>query len=374
MEEHTIINIPQQLYEYMKQHGDQLNSLQNIQRIVPAIKYNYVSVSGKNKDPNYSKIIDKLNAFDINKAFRTFVMKMKCSFEPLDEYTLHIINIPIKNKPDFTIYLIQGVDCVNKEEVHSIYLSLFSFIENTIQVNYNNRLNSTYIDDAYMDLCVVNNAVQECRVHDIYGLHTNLVSLFESFIVKKCLFETAPPQYGKRYIDRQGNTKQFCIDNFCSYPDEIPLLAKGVVGKMYLGKECSRHPDILKELNIKLIITITAEYEPYPKINNTETLYYNVSDSEDTETCQQMIDEILPDIYIHVDSVIDSKQNVLVHCAEGISRSASVVIYYLMRKYKLKYTEAFNHVKKYRPIIQPNAGFVAYLCGYENMIGGGSPL
>ncbi len=56
---------------------------------------------------------------------------------------------------------------------------------------------------------------------------------------------------------------------------------------------------------------------------------------------------------------------VLVHCAAGVSRSASTVIAYIMKKRGWGFNETFNYVKKRRPIICPNYGFQRQLNQYE---------
>lgn len=52
-----------------------------------------------------------------------------------------------------------------------------------------------------------------------------------------------------------------------------------------------------------------------------------------------------------------STTGVLVHCSAGRSRSASVVIAYLMREEGLSYQQARASVVKARPVVQPNTGF-----------------
>jgi len=52
----------------------------------------------------------------------------------------------------------------------------------------------------------------------------------------------------------------------------------------------------------------------------------------------------------------------------GVSRSATLVIAYLMRKYKCGYEKAYNKVKDRRKIINPNAGFVMQLKQYDKKI------
>lgn len=52
---------------------------------------------------------------------------------------------------------------------------------------------------------------------------------------------------------------------------------------------------------------------------------------------------------------------VMVHCQLGQSRSASMVIAYIMRKQGLEYQKALEKVKYKRGIVRPNPGFVAQL-------------
>ncbi|CAH0392653.1 unnamed protein product [Bemisia tabaci] len=61
------------------------------------------------------------------------------------------------------------------------------------------------------------------------------------------------------------------------------------------------------------------------------------------------------------------KGNVLVHCYYGVSRSASVVIAYLMKKHQISFDESFKRVKSCRRFASPNKGFEAQLKLYEVM-------
>ncbi|CAJ1048970.1 serine/threonine/tyrosine-interacting protein [Xyrichtys novacula] len=56
---------------------------------------------------------------------------------------------------------------------------------------------------------------------------------------------------------------------------------------------------------------------------------------------------------------------VLVHGNAGISRSAALVIAYLMETFGMKYRDAFSHVQERRFCINPNVGFVHQLQEYE---------
>lgn len=65
-------------------------------------------------------------------------------------------------------------------------------------------------------------------------------------------------------------------------------------------------------------------------------------------------------------SAISSGGVVLVHCLAGASRSASVVIAYIMKELGLTYAAARTHVTRARPIVQPNTGFEKQLTFYGN--------
>ncbi len=58
-------------------------------------------------------------------------------------------------------------------------------------------------------------------------------------------------------------------------------------------------------------------------------------------------------------------KKVIVHCYAGVSRSASTVIAYLIKYKGMSLEEAYKFVKKRRPIIDPNKGFMRELVNWE---------
>jgi len=64
----------------------------------------------------------------------------------------------------------------------------------------------------------------------------------------------------------------------------------------------------------------------------------------------------------------DPEAKVLVHCVQGISRSATVVCAFLMAFYGWAPTKAVAFVKGKRWIAEPNFGFVAQLHEYEKTL------
>ncbi|GBB88861.1 hypothetical protein RclHR1_15490003 [Rhizophagus clarus] len=66
-----------------------------------------------------------------------------------------------------------------------------------------------------------------------------------------------------------------------------------------------------------------------------------------------------------IESAKSTNGRVYVHCLAGISRSASIVIAYLMNSQKIYYKQAFNLVKEKKPNVKPNQGFVKQLREFE---------
>ena len=89
-----------------------------------------------------------------------------------------------------------------------------------------------------------------------------------------------------------------------------------------------------------------------------------------------MCDLTSEDLLSHLPSVTDFITNslsppgvtsVLVHCFHGRSRSAAVVMAYLMQKHKYSVEKSFEILKSKRKCVNPNPGFMAQLRLWEAM-------
>lgn len=67
----------------------------------------------------------------------------------------------------------------------------------------------------------------------------------------------------------------------------------------------------------------------------------------------------------YISSVLASGGAVLVHCQAGISRSASIVLAYLIANHGYTLDTALNLLREKRPIIRPNPGFIQQLQTYR---------
>lgn len=81
---------------------------------------------------------------------------------------------------------------------------------------------------------------------------------------------------------------------------------------------------------------------------------------------QENISQYFETTFNYIENELSKGNNVLVHCAAGVSRSATIVVAYLIKKYKWSYNKALDFVKAKRPCINPNLGFVMQLFTYGN--------
>ena len=65
---------------------------------------------------------------------------------------------------------------------------------------------------------------------------------------------------------------------------------------------------------------------------------------------------------------MEGNEKVLVHCWAGASRSATIVIAYIMWKYKTSVEDAINYVLQKRTQILPNSGFQKQLKIFEKLL------
>ena len=60
---------------------------------------------------------------------------------------------------------------------------------------------------------------------------------------------------------------------------------------------------------------------------------------------------------------------VLIHCGAGVSRSATLVLAYLMRRFSWNAAKARKHCQERRSLVNPNDGFWRSLCALEAQLG-----
>ena len=80
----------------------------------------------------------------------------------------------------------------------------------------------------------------------------------------------------------------------------------------------------------------------------------------------QNLRQFFEEAFDFIDLARDSNSGVLVHCQSGISRSPTIAVAYLMKKYpSMAMSDAYRFVKTRRSIISPNLNFMGQLWEFE---------
>nr|CAD7393552.1 unnamed protein product [Timema cristinae] len=127
---------------------------------------------------------------------------------------------------------------------------------------------------------------------------------------------------------------------------------------------CMGSQDVAQDTKLLAINQITHVLSLGVKVDTVPSIVYRYEEVLDTpEYCLQ---SILEPCFMFIDEG-RRRGCVFVHCNAGVSRSAALVIAYLMKQ-GLSFKEAHSHLKKARSVIKPNSGFVAQLLMYEGML------
>ena len=130
-----------------------------------------------------------------------------------------------------------------------------------------------------------------------------------------------------------------------------------ILGNVWIGDyDAACNFDLMESYAISHIISL---YRTPVFPDNYEYLCINIEDCEN-ENISIYFDEKNK----FIDNALQNGYGILIHCAGGVSRSATIVIAYMVYKLKISVDDAINELKKYRKSINPNRGFIKQLRGY----------
>jgi len=137
-----------------------------------------------------------------------------------------------------------------------------------------------------------------------------------------------------------------------------------IVPHVFVGNICdAQNLDRLKENGITHIINCTPDL-PFYWEGKHQYLRVDILDLP-SQNIRKHFDPAIE----FIDNALRSKgNNVLVHCTAGISRSPTLVLAYIMKKYHWTLDEAFDKMRKLRKIVDPNVTFIIQLREWEKTI------
>lgn len=129
--------------------------------------------------------------------------------------------------------------------------------------------------------------------------------------------------------------------------------------------------DIIEGKNIQVVISALTEEEYEENMigqddfPNCEWHRLVIDDDPKESICQYFYEA-----HTIIRNAVLNKKNVIVHCAGGMSRSPTLVLAYLMIENKWSFEEAYQYIKRKRPEINPNIGFITQLKELEYQLKG----
>jgi protein-tyrosine phosphatase len=125
-----------------------------------------------------------------------------------------------------------------------------------------------------------------------------------------------------------------------------------ILPSLYLGSDVeARNLKYLQSLGITHIVNCAYELKSYHP-SKFKYLELKMLD-DDVQDVKFVFSKALE--FIH--SALISGNKVFVHCFAGVSRSVSLIIYYLMMVRRMPFKTAYAYVKAKRSIIDPGTGF-----------------
>ena len=152
-----------------------------------------------------------------------------------------------------------------------------------------------------------------------------------------------------------------------SYFDQVPR-----AGKLYIGGLAAlyKEPDPLRAAGITHVLSVLDfDVGETKQLDGLKHLHIRLND-EPSENLIKHFEET----NAFIDEGLKNGGGVFVHCAMGVSRSATCCVAYLMWKNGIGRDEAIAQVKEGRERIYPNHGFMEQLKLYEQVLRAGSEM
>ena len=132
---------------------------------------------------------------------------------------------------------------------------------------------------------------------------------------------------------------------------------------MYLGTfESASNVSDLRKLGIKYILNCAYDCKNTQLPKDITELHLKVRDEPDFE-----IFDYFDKANTFINKVRSKGGIILIHCKLGISRSPSFVLAYLMKYYNFSLQNALKFLRKRRPQVNPNEGFMNHLDKYQKL-------
>ena len=297
--------------------------MRNILKIKIKILYYYMALNIFQLLRAYDYSNQELDKFDCSILYNKKLIN-NLIIEDIDDY-INGINDQKKDTNDDTYEL-----SLSKNKIKEIKIYNFLNLKN-LYLDYNENLERIELKNCpKLEKLNISNC---SRLKEIIGLEDNKPDMI---ICKNTNID---------FLEEKFDINIMLINN----NDHINY----IIDNIYLG-DCSHSEEELLTIGVSYIFNISMNhYREYKKIKEIKCPTEDIIEWNILETFPKIVDRIK--------ELRDNGHTIYVHCHAGISRSASVIILYLIKYQKYSFREAFRFVRNKRSCIQPNPGFVKQL-------------
>ncbi|KAI3387190.1 hypothetical protein SNEBB_010854 [Seison nebaliae] len=283
--------------------------------------------------------------------------------------SVHCCSLLKKRIKDGSVSIIPTIDeCFQKKKsnsVSSILLPDITISEETIKNHFDNIV---IYDAQSKDITFSSkSSMAKLLTEKLWRLFPDKIKLviggYESIsrcIPQHCTSNSAASTPNPTTPHTRGdmmNTSSFSQPHLPSGPSRI-------YSGIFVGsQEDAVSSEKLKKFDIRWILNATHNGAKSILIKENQFKRLNVHDSFETKIIKHF-----EDTYNFINKALSSNEKILIHCLAGISRSPTIVIAFLMRKFGWTVQEAFHFVKKRRNGVAPNFSFLGQLQEYEERL------
>uniref|UniRef100_A0A4W4DXD4 protein-tyrosine-phosphatase n=1 Tax=Electrophorus electricus TaxID=8005 RepID=A0A4W4DXD4_ELEEL len=151
-------------------------------------------------------------------------------------------------------------------------------------------------------------------------------------------------------------------------PDVENAVVSPILPFLFLGNERDAQDlDLLLRLNVSYVVNVTTHLPLY----HVDTGLVRYKRLPATDNSKQNLRQYFEEVFEFIEEAHQSGRGVLVHCQAGVSRSATIVIAYLMKHTLMTMTDAYKYVRSRRPVVSPNLNFMGQLLEFERDLNSG---
>lgn len=170
------------------------------------------------------------------------------------------------------------------------------------------------------------------------------------------------------YVDDHEDPSRITLRTQCTYrgpQGDFPLQASAILPGLYLSDMYTATSiTALAHLGVTHVVSVLRT--PHPtRVPGIHQLHVPIEDLPAADLLSHFRDAV-----DWIDRARETGGVVLVHCMWGMSRSAGIVIAYLMKRERWSLAQAWAHARARRGIVCPNSGFREQLSNWEGEMKG----